>query len=214
MYQTGEEPESAPAAGRDEPVFPRRCLLLYQRLVAETSLSQPDGAIGLCTDCALCCSGALFDTVPVAEAEASAVAALGLELVRRESDIVFRQPCAMLRGQLCSVYEGRPPACRRFRCTLLERYEEGVVGLGEAQATIAKGKSLISQARAAFAAGESDAGARARWKRGLAADAAPEAARFHLLMTALNRFLDRHFRPEAQHQVVNAAKDAARPARR
>jgi Fe-S-cluster containining protein len=182
--------------------------------VVETSPSRPDGATALCTDCALCCSGALFDTVPVAEADVAAVAALGLDVVRRQTDLVFRQPCAMLRGRLCSVYEGRPPACRRFRCTLLERYEEGAVGLAEARETIAKGKSLIGQARAVFAAGESDAGARQRWKRGLAANAAPEAARFHLLMTALNRFLDRHFRPEAQHQVVNAAKDAARPARR
>ncbi|MDB5693803.1 MAG: hypothetical protein JWO81_2866 [Alphaproteobacteria bacterium] len=182
--------------------------------MVESSLSPPDGAALLCTDCALCCSGALFDTVPVTEAESRAVAALGLEVVRRETGLVFRQPCAMLRGQLCSVYEGRPPACRRFRCTLLERYEEGAVGLDEAKGTIAKAKMLIGQAGAFFAAGENAAGARERWKRGLAPGAPPEAARFHLLMTALNRFLDRHFRPDAQRQVVSAAKDAALPARR
>jgi Fe-S-cluster containining protein len=178
--------------------------------MAESPIPPPNGPADLCTDCALCCSGALFDNVPVAEDEAEGVAALGLEVIRRERDMVFRQPCAMLRGPLCAVYGVRPPACRRFRCTLLENYEGGAVDLGEAKATIAKAKKLIAEARASFGEGEDDVAARARWKRGLAAGAG--AARFHLAMTALNLFLDRHFRPEAQRQVVNAAKDAGPPA--
>lgn len=181
--------------------------------MADRPTDPPNGAADLCTDCALCCSGALFDTVPVAEAEAEGVAALGLEIVRRERDIVFRQPCAMLRGQLCAVYEGRPPACRRFRCTLLERYEAGDVALDEARRRIAEAKSMIDQARGSFADGESVAAARARWKQGLPPGAGAEAARFHLLMTALNRFLDRHFRPEPQRQVIGS-RDEGRSGRR
>jgi Fe-S-cluster containining protein len=181
--------------------------------VADRPTDPASGAADLCTDCALCCSGALFDTVPVAETEAEGVAALGLEVVRRERDMVFRQPCAMLRGQLCAVYEGRPPACRRFRCTLLERYEEGAVGLDEARQRIAEARSMIDQARASFAEGESVVTARIRWKKGLSPGAGAEAARFHLLMTALNRFLDRHFRPKGQRQVVEAGEGGS-PERR
>ena len=163
----------------------------------------------LCTDCALCCSGALFDSVPVAQAEAEGVAALGLEIVRREQGLGFSQPCPLLRGQLCGVYEGRPPACRRFRCTLLERYEAGEVGFDEAKEKIGRARSMIEQARMSFAEGESVAAARQRWKTAGLPGAGGEAARFHLLMTALNRFLDRHFRPEGQRQVIETTPEGS-----
>jgi len=147
--------------------------------------------------------------VPVAQAEVEGVAALGLEVVRREQGLGFRQPCPMLRGPLCGVYEGRPPACRRFRCTLLERYEAGEVGFAEAKEKIGQAKSMIEQARTSFQEGESLATARQRWKETGPAAGGGEAARFHLLMTALNRFLDRHFRPEGQRQVIETKPEGS-----
>ena len=53
----------------------------------------------ICTECALCCNGALFDRVPTAAEERGRLLDLGFVLEPAEDDIVFAQPCPKLEGR-------------------------------------------------------------------------------------------------------------------
>jgi Fe-S-cluster containining protein len=161
----------------------------------------------LCTECGLCCNGALFDTVLVGPEEARTMAELGLDLFEQGPGGAFRQPCAMLAGSLCTIYADRPSCCRTFRCSLLGKYVEGKTTLSEARQRIAEARLLIDLVTRFLESGESIAQARTRWKERNAGEAAAHHPRDHaqhflLQMTALNVFLDKHFRPESQRQVI------------
>jgi hypothetical protein len=163
----------------------------------------------LCASCGLCCNGALFGEVPILAGEAAAMRRLGLELTHRDDSEWFAQPCAMLCGTRCSIYDSRPRTCRSYRCRVLAARDRGELGEADARATIDRAKTLIAALEPHLREGQTLAGARVEWAerratgRSLAQDADREArAPFDLAMTALNLFLDRHFRVEHQKMVV------------
>jgi hypothetical protein len=90
--------------------------------------------MSLCLACGLCCDGTLFYGVPVSEDEAKALAGR-VRIDAACSQLL--QGCVALGGDLrCSVYEDRPQACRRFRCTVLRALEAGQLTSEEAHAAI------------------------------------------------------------------------------
>lgn len=163
----------------------------------------------ICTDCAMCCNGALFDWVRVPADELARLPAASFAARGDARGSGFAQPCPMLDGNLCSAYAVRPACCRKFECNLLRQHKAGAVSRNEALATIASARQLLADVRALLGAGESLPDARARWTRWFAAKArgealaqSPEEAAFVVRMTLLNRFLDRHFRKDSKKQTM------------
>ncbi|MEO5972998.1 MAG: YkgJ family cysteine cluster protein [Sphingomicrobium sp.] len=85
----------------------------------------------ICTECALCCNGVLFDFVPAGTAEQPRLTKLGFGLRPKDGAAVFDQPCPMLIGSLCSVYGEHPDTCRGYRCQLLMKHQRGDVSRDE-----------------------------------------------------------------------------------
>ena len=159
----------------------------------------------ICTECALCCNGALFDRVPTEADERARLLGLGFVLEPADEDIVFAQPCPKLDGRCCSVYAERPVTCRKFRCVLLRAHEEGAVTRDEALQRIETAKTLLDEVLKLLPRGMDIATARARWKeRARGQSNAPitdDDAQFMLRMFMLNRFLDQHFRKAHQRMM-------------
>jgi Fe-S-cluster containining protein len=81
----------------------------------------------LCQSCGLCCDGSLFGFVAL-EGEELALTKHRLRVL--PSGKGFEQPCSALTssgpgpgGYVCSIYEERPIACRRFVCRLYDRHQ-------------------------------------------------------------------------------------------
>jgi Fe-S-cluster containining protein len=47
------------------------------------------------------------------------------------------QPCTALEGTTCRCYPGRPLACRRYRCALLDALDAEEVDLDQAREVVA-----------------------------------------------------------------------------
>lgn len=183
------------------------------------SLAQPPESI--CTDCALCCNGALFDWVRVPAEELARLPAAGFLARGDAKGSGFAQPCPLLAGNLCSAYAVRPGGCRKFECNLLRRHKMGAVPRDEALEVIASARQLLGGVRDLLAPGESLPAARARWRQWFAdrasgaqapqgpaqAPQGPAQAAFLLRMTMLNRFLDRHFRKDRKKQMMEMDAD-------
>jgi Fe-S-cluster containining protein len=173
--------------------------------VAEPRETVAERGEALCKQCGLCCSGEIFDVVPVDPDEAGGLRALGIDLIDRKGGIAFPQPCVKWQRTCCSIYSQRPRSCRSYSCSLLDAVEADTLDLGGAHARIAEARRLIESARPFFEVGETAASARKRWREGSGAAPGTTAGvdpRFHLAMTALNLFLDKYFRKGEQKQVV------------
>ncbi|TFI58330.1 YkgJ family cysteine cluster protein [Sphingomonas parva] len=159
-----------------------------------------DPSSSLCTQCGLCCSGALFGEVPISPEDAPALEQLGLEL--KQGHRAFSLPCARLEGSRCSIYAARPTICRTYRCGVLQAAEAGEIRLDEARAKIAKARSLTQAVRALLPHGISLTQARREWLARMAEPATESGesraahAPLDLALTVLNLYLDRHFRDE------------------
>ena len=91
----------------------------------------------LCLACGLCCDGTLFSDVTLPkEGISSALASAGIRLV--EDGKAFEQPCPAHVACTCSVYAGRPPSCRTFRCKTLRALERGKTSFERALGFIAQ----------------------------------------------------------------------------
>ena len=102
----------------------------------------------LCQSCGLCCDGTLFTRVPLRESEFAPAAVKAV--TTPTNGRYLPQPCAALEGSRCSCYGERPQACRGFECTLLWALKDGEVFLEEAQALVARSKTLSGQAQQSF----------------------------------------------------------------
>ena len=91
----------------------------------------------LCRHCALCCDGTLFSHGTVEPAERERTRGVGLPIVTMlDGTTRFEQPCTMLKGHDCGVYQDRPQTCRAFFCDLAKAYQDDEVTLSEARAAI------------------------------------------------------------------------------
>lgn len=102
----------------------------------------------LCTRCALCCDGSIFDDVELAgEAEATTAEILGLA-VDTDDRPVLLQPCAALEETRCAVYPHRPGCCRTFECRLLQQANAGQTDVEAAAEIIAKTRACAGRIKA------------------------------------------------------------------
>jgi len=138
----------------------------------------------LCTQCALCCDGALFHAVKVGPTEREALQRLGLA-IEDAPEPFFRLPCAKLVDHACSIYAARPKICRHFSCTLLRKLRAGEVAPHEARDIVATARSLRDKVGGT---------AMEDWEAIADPAARRSAAQRHLDRVALNDYVDRHFR--------------------
>jgi Fe-S-cluster containining protein len=138
--------------------------------------------------------------VNVAAEEANATVAAGLTLAQDDGKLVFRQPCPKFRDGCCTVYDIRPPVCRRYRCALLIRLEAGQISVAEARDKVTTAKMLVARVNTSVPEAALAARRTAIWKslkkgyvRLPAADK-PPAARALLDIAALDSFLGLWFR--------------------
>ena len=188
------------------------------RSVTDTppGLPTPAESSALCLRCGLCCDGTLFFSVGLKPDEVESAERNGLSPRPSDSGDEFRQPCPCLDGTACRIYRERPASCRRFRCELLKSVETGDQSVGDAQAIIAEARRLREVADRFCTAGEDRARARIGWYDQLQATRAghrPTRPAMMLAMTALNHFLDLHFR-RSDKRLLNASKIGPTPGER
>jgi Fe-S-cluster containining protein len=164
-----------------------------------------DGS-SLCTGCALCCQGVIHDFIRIYDEEAIEDLGLAIELHNEQRYVPL--PCPHVKGTLCSVYERRPKACAGYQCALLRRFLSGEVSREQALERVAEAKRLLAEVREVLLPGQSLQDARRECggdSAGWSADdsgAPGQAARRRLRVMALNRFLDQHFRNDADQKFV------------
>ena len=173
--------------------------------------STPLGA-RLCTACGLCCTGAIHDTARLDPDEVERAAELGLPVVGGTN--AFALPCPKLTGTACSIFGSRPRVCGRYRCRLLQDVEAGAVELPVAMELVRIARELEAAARASLTGSLPEARYRAR--HGALPDVLsasptaerPRVAAEKLHVTALDLFLDKHFRNDRD---IRMYKDGQAP---
>ena len=79
----------------------------------------------LCTQCGLCCTGALHNYAVLEPAEIPVARSQGL-IIRMEERPGFSLPCPRLVNGVCSIYKTRPRVCSGYKCqVLLQNVEAG-----------------------------------------------------------------------------------------
>ena len=161
----------------------------------------------LCTQCGLCCTGALHDTASAEPDEIAALRSHGADIIVRER-LHFGLPCPCLKGTSCGIYEERPRVCSRYRCRLLQEVESAAVSLDEATLKVRTARQLFENVKSLMPAGMTVPQARAMC-RGDQVSAVDPHLRLQLM--ALMRYLDLHFRHSEEgpvlHEEVLAMRD-------
>ena len=104
-----------------------------------------------CAGCGMCCDGTLHTRAKIQpHDDTTLMDAGGLQRFAEASgQEYFRQPCAYLRDNLCSIYETRFSICRTYRCALLQSFHDGQITVEIARAKIAIAKALRAKIIAA-----------------------------------------------------------------
>lgn len=159
-----------------------------------------DDSSRLCTHCALCCDGRLFDYALIAEGEEPAIRAAGLDVVEGDDGRPnFRLPCHYLSDGCCTRYETRFHVCRSFKCELLRGVRQGEIEPATAMAVVDEAKRLLARVERHLDGPAIRSARRAKMRelhdlQGSADDASREAhARIRLDIIAARMFLERHF---------------------
>ena len=150
----------------------------------------------LCTQCGLCCTGALHDTASAAADEIDALRERGMNIVPGEK-AVFSLPCPCLRGTSCGIYQDRPRVCSRYRCQLLRDVEAGTAEPAEALLKVREARRLYEAVMQLIPPGMSLPEVRALSSDLRHAPQSIAAEHYPVLMLrtlALMRYIDQHFR--------------------
>lgn len=140
----------------------------------------------LCTNCGLCCMGALHFDALLYPDEVDSARAQGLEIADGDRP-AFALPCPKLVGTSCSIFASRPRVCGGYKCQLLLDLEGGATTLDNALATVGAARDLFEQAHTSGPpSGESD----------LAAN------RLRLNRTALALYLDKNFMNSTDRKIL------------
>ena len=96
----------------------------------------------ICSDCGLCCNGALHPSVPIQEDEVKRIAEyMPRSIFRVQSKPKMKLPCESRQGNICAIYNERPGRCRAYQCKLLKKYMSGEIPRTQAIAIIDQAKS-------------------------------------------------------------------------
>lgn len=158
----------------------------------------------LCLSCAMCCNGAIFHYIALPEDELAAAMAQGLEISGGRFSRGIPQPCVHLAGTRCTIYANRYRDCRTYRCVTLQALEGGEIDSAEARRRVGTAKTALVALERALPEGENVAHAKARRLRYSKEEAIPDFdARIVILLTALDRVIDRYFRFPSQQVIKN-----------
>ena len=173
-----------------------------------SSIAEPaDVSLGssLCTECGLCCTGALHNFAVLEPEETDIARGMGFTL-RTVGKPGFALPCPKLNGTYCSIYGERPKVCKRYRCALLNGLEDGSIGFDDAATAVAGARRLFDQVHSLLPDGMTIPMARAEFEAppsvGNAAGNRSSNMRLKLAITALSLFLDRHFRKSSEQNLL------------
>lgn len=162
-------------------------------------------ASSLCTQCGLCCTGALHNFAVLDPDEIDFARSIGMTL-RTNGRPGFALPCPKLSGSCCSIYLERPKVCSRFQCALLERLNAGSIEFQAATAIVAEARKFTGSVVEHLPPGMTIPAARdlneAREASSVAADP-PFEMRLRLAITALSLFLDQHFRKSSEGPLLS-----------
>ena len=163
-------------------------------------------ASSLCTQCGLCCTGALHNFAVLEPEEIDFVRAIGMTL-RTNGRPGFALPCPKLSGSCCSIYLDRPKVCSRFQCALLERLNAGSIEVQAATAIVAEARQLFGGVLTQSPDGMTIPMARAMNEAlpttDIDADRRSSEMRLRLAITALSLFLDQHFRKSSEGPLLS-----------
>jgi len=158
----------------------------------------------LCTQCGLCCAGALHDAADLYPEEVERARALGLP-VRPGPITRFALPCPKLAGTVCTIYGDRPRVCGKYRCKLLRELEVGSVTFAEATARVANAKQLVNSVEEAAGPDVTLPQMRALALQEIAQTSGPSkrrAMRIKLSAVALALYLDKYFRNDRDGTII------------
>jgi len=159
----------------------------------------------LCTQCGLCCSGALFDFGPLAKDEVEGARDAGLAILEADGKFGFGLPCPQLEQAVCQVYQARPQTCRTFRCITLRAHEAGEITFDEGMERIEQARNALAEIHAQLPDGATITDAR-RWRREAgkaeATDALNASPMLMMALGMLDVVLDQHFRRPDQRQIM------------
>jgi Fe-S-cluster containining protein len=150
----------------------------------------------LCTQCGLCCTGALHDKARAEPDELEGLKARGMHIIAGEQSW-FSLPCPRLQGTSCGIYADRPQVCSGYRCGLLRQVEDGATEISDAIAKVREARRLFEAVVRLLPPGMSLPEARALPCDPERAPATITPDRYPLLVLqvlALTRYLDQHFR--------------------
>jgi len=172
--------------------------------------SEPPLDIGsrLCTQCGLCCTGALHNYAVLQPGEVEFARGLGLA-IRTEGKPGFALPCPRLVNSKCSIYENRPKVCGKYKCQLLENLEAGTTELDTALGKVLTAKELVARVGSAMPSEMTLPNARERAKVTILAEADASPAEpspdmpLRLAVTALSLYLDKYFRNTSEGKMLS-----------
>ncbi|MBL0311130.1 MAG: YkgJ family cysteine cluster protein [Holophagaceae bacterium] len=102
----------------------------------------------ICIDCSMCCDGTMYRTVDIEAGEDIAPLQAAAVAFTVEAELTsFLQPCSAFCHGSCSIYDGRPSVCRKYRCALLRRVDAGEVAYDEARKLIANATAIRDRVR-------------------------------------------------------------------
>ena len=144
--------------------------------------------------------GALHGRAVLTEEEVEPARAIGLPVIEDSPDRVFALPCPKLSGTTCTIFGERPSVCSRYRCQVLTDYQDGRLTVNEALQKVEQAKAhfaaLVDAMPSAMSINQarSLAGSALGTESELPSGEQNTHNRVRLLVTAMQLYLDRHFR--------------------
>jgi hypothetical protein len=159
----------------------------------------------LCTECGLCCTGALHDRAVLEPEEVEFARDLGL-YVRAEGRPTFALPCKYLQGCSCTIYSNRPKVCARYQCQLLDDVQQANLPLEAALEHVRVAKRMCEDVRALLPPGMDFPTARQLLHEPPGAlpavtDRSAEMP-LRLALTTLCLYLDKHFKHSRESKLL------------
>ena len=107
----------------------------------------------ICLACGLCCSGALFDLVPLDADEIARARGLRLPVIQTPHVDGFAVPCPELHDRACAIYTGdatdrRPRMCGVYVCVTLRAFQAGELAFDVALDRVREGAALADELHA------------------------------------------------------------------
>jgi Fe-S-cluster containining protein len=159
----------------------------------------------LCTECGLCCTGALHDRAVLEPEELEFASDLGLE-VQTEGRLAFALPCKYLQGCACTIYANRPKVCARYQCQLLDDLQQANISLDTALEHVRVAKRMCDDVRSLLPAGMNLPEARRLLHEppGALPDVSGRSAEMplRLALTTLCLYLDKHFKHSRESKLL------------